>query len=111
MPNGHVELWLWDDTLQRWVKYPASSRYQRMTAVGQVVAGQHYLCWMTCRPSGGNSVWEVTDATAAGGGIVVECFSLAQESKMANFRPPIHFTTGIYLETFTAMTSITFGYI
>ena len=109
--NEQVCLWLWDDTLQRWVKYPASSTLKYMVAVGQVIAGQHYLCWMSCNPSAGNSLWEVTDDIAALGTVILDCFSTSRESKMGSFRPPILFTKGIYLETFTNMTSITFGYV
>ena len=101
----------WDDTLNEWVKAPLSSTPKRMLGTGQVIAGQHYLCWMTCNPSGGNSLWEVTDAIAAGGTVVIDCFSTSRESKFGSFRPPIYFANGIYLETFTNMTSMTFGYV
>ena len=106
-----VFVWLWDNTLGEWVKDQASSTPKRMLAAGQVVAGQHYLCWMSCNPAAGNSLWEVTDAIAALGTVVLDCFSTNRESKMGSFRPPMYFATGIYLETFTNMTSITFGYI
>lgn len=108
---SQIGIWLWDYTLNKWVKYPASSTAVRLLGTGQVIAGQHYLCWMTCNPAAGNSLWEVTDAIAAGGAVVIDCFSTSRESKMGSFRPPIYFATGIYLETFTNMTSITFGYV
>jgi len=105
-----VQIWIWDDTLGEWVKQQATSTPVRMDAVGLVIAGQHNLCWLSCNPSAGNSVWELTDAIVGGAAVVLDCFSTARESKMGNFNPPIHFATGIYLETFTNMTSITFGY-
>lgn len=105
------QIWLWDYVNEEWVEAPASSIPKRLLATGLVVAGEHKLCWMACNPSAGNSLWEITDAIAAGGTVILDCFSTSRESKMGSFRPPMRFVNGIYLETFTNMTSITFGYI
>ena len=84
----------------------------RMTAVGQVgAAGARKLYWMNITPSAGNSVVELTDATAGGGAVVYDCFHTAKESHVHQFDPPMEFSNGIYLETFTNMTSIVFGYL
>ncbi len=83
---------------------------KRMIATGQVVAGAAKLHWLVCNPSAGLSVWEITDAIAALGAVLLDCYSTSRESKMGIFLPPCPFATGIYLETFTNMTSITFGY-
>ena len=83
---------------------------KRMAATGQVVSGVAKLHWVSCTPSAGLSVWEITDAIAAAGDVLLECYSTAKESKVGGFLPPCPFATGIYLETFTNMTSITFGY-
>lgn len=84
---------------------------KRVTGTGQVVAGTHKLYWLSCNPSAGLSVWELTDAIAGGGVVLLDCYSTARETKMGVLSPPMLFTTGIYLETFTNMTSITFGYV
>lgn len=106
-----MTLWAWDDVSKIWVKAPAVSIPKRMTGTGLVVSGEHKLCWLACTPSAGLSLWELTNAIVSGKTVVLDCYSTARESKMGNFTPPILFTTGIYLETFTNMTSITIGYI
>jgi len=108
---GAVNLWLWDDTNEVWVKAPACVATKRMTDVGQVVAGAHKLCWVACNPSAGLSLWEIADSAVPGGAALLDCYSTARESKGFVFNPPCPFTDGIYLETFTNMTSITFGYV
>lgn len=84
---------------------------KRMVAVGQVIAGAHKLYWIKCNPAAGNSAWQLTDAIAALGVVVLDGFHTNRESHMVPISPPMPFTTGIYLETFTNMTSMTFGYI
>jgi len=82
-----------------------------MAAVGQVVAGAHKLYWMAMNPSLAASIVEITDAIAALGAVVFDHFDTARDGHMMNLYPPMCFSTGIYLETFTNMTSITFGYV
>jgi len=103
---------LWNPNLNEWEKAPAAVLTERMVAVGQVgAAGAHKLYWIDCNPSAGNSVWELTDDTDGSTAIVLDEFHTARESHVSNFSPPIPFDNGIYLKTFTLMTSITFGYI
>lgn len=83
---------------------------KRMTGTGLVVAGAAKLHWLVCNPSAGQSVWELTDAADSGGTVLLDCFATSREAKMGAFLPPCPFATGIYLETFTNMTSITLGY-
>ncbi|KKN22380.1 hypothetical protein LCGC14_0915720 [marine sediment metagenome] len=84
----------------------------RATATGQVgAAGARKLYWMNVTPSAGNSLVELTDATAGGAGIKYECFHTSKESHIHNLDPPLEFSNGIYLETFTNMTSVIFGYL
>lgn len=109
MPN--VELWEWDDTNKVWVKVPAVVTVDRRIGTGLISGGAHKLYWVACNPGAGNSLWEITDAVAPGGGVLLDCFSTNRESKGFVFNPPCPFTAGIYLETFTNMTSITFGYV
>ena len=103
--------WIWDNAGKVWEKAPAVVATKRMTDVGLVAAGAHKLYWVSCNPSAGLSVWELTDAIVALGAVVLDCYSTARETKMGVLSPPMQFNTGIYLETFTFMTSITFGYV
>jgi len=111
MAGEQVAIWLWNDALNKWEKAPSAVVTKRMVAVGQVIAGAHKLYWVSCNPGAGNSLWELTDAIAALGAVVLDCFSTSRESKLGVLSPPMPFATGIYLETFTAITSITFGYV
>ena len=110
MPN-QANIWLWDAANEVWVKAPAVVVSKRMTATGQVISGAHKLYWIEINPSAGSSVFELTDATAGGGTVLYDCFHTARESHVHEFHPPMPFSTGIYLETFTNMTSVIFGYI
>lgn len=84
---------------------------KRMVAVGQVVTGGHLLCWISCNPSAGLSVWELSDSTPAAGAVILDHYHTAREGHNTNLIPPMPFARGIYLNTFTNMTSMTFGYI
>ena len=107
-----VLLCLWDNTNEVWEKAPACVATKRMVAVGQVIAGAHKLYWMATNPGVAASLFELTDAIlAADPTIVFDHFDTARDGHMMNLCPPMCFTKGIYLETFTNMTSITFGYI
>jgi len=108
---GHATLWEWDAANKIWVEKPAVVAVKRMTAVGQVIAGAHKLYWVDCNPSAGLSAWELTDDLVGGLAIVLDEFHTSRESHMINLNPPMPFTTGIYLKTFTNMNSITFGYV
>lgn len=84
---------------------------KRMAAVGQVVTGGHLLYWISCNPSAGLSVWELSDSEPAAGAVVIDHYHTARESHTTNLNPPMPFARGIHLNTFTNMTSIIFGYI
>ena len=83
----------------------------RLVAAGQVIAGAHNLYWLTCNPSAGSSVFELSDDTDGLSATVLDCFSTNREGKGFTFDPPMKFATGIYLKTFTAMTSMIFCYV
>ena len=103
--------WEWDDTNKEWVKAPAVVIPKRMTGVGQVVLGAKKLYWISMKPSAASSEFQVTDATAGSATPLLEYFHTGYESHIHNLDPPCPFVSGIYLETFTNMTSITFGYV
>ena len=109
MPGAYS--WLWNHITEEWEKTPAVVTVDRRVGTGLIAGGAHKLYWATCTPNASNSVWEVTDSAVALGAVLLDCFSTAKESKGFVFNPPCPFTDGIYLETFTNMTSITFGYI
>ena len=83
----------------------------RKTAVGQVVAGAHELHQLCANPSAANAALELTDAIAGGGAVLMDMFFSARETHHYVFDPPIPFATGIYLETFTNLTSVLFCYV
>lgn len=83
----------------------------RMVAAGPVVAGAHNLYWVSCNPAAGNSVWEITDAIIALQPVVFDHFHTGREGHLMIMDPPMKFTTGIYLETFTNMTSVVLCYV
>ena len=103
--------WLWNHITPKWDKAPAVTSHIRLTQGGQAVAGPCKLCWIACNPSAGLSVWELTDDLTGLTATVLDCYSTARETKGFNFIPPMNFANGIYLKTFTNMTSCVFGYI
>ena len=109
--SGHVELRKWNHITEEWEKEPAVVTAKRMVATGQVVAGAHKLYWLNLNPSAGNSLLELTDDTAGGGAVLYDCFHTGKEAHVHSLSPPMLFDDGIYLETFTNMTAITFGYV
>jgi len=111
MDGSSIKLWLWDDAAQEWVKAPASVVTIRLVAAGLIVAGRHKLHWIKCNPSVANSEWALSDAIIALAAVVLDSYHAGREGHTVNFIPPMQFTTGIYLETFTNMNSMTFGYI
>jgi len=82
----------------------------RKTAAGAVVAGDHYLYWVACSPDSPGAEWELTDAIAGGGAVVYDHFDPDKHSEHLNFDPPMHFTTGIWIEKFDHMHSLLFCY-
>ena len=106
-----VQLYEWDHIAGAWVKAPACVTSKRMVAVGQVVAGIHKLYWVECTPSGPTALWDLSDDLDGLGAIVLSHFDTDKHSDILQLSPPMRFVTGIYLKTFTAMTSVTFGYI
>jgi len=109
MPGAYE--YRWNHITGAWEKAPAVVTTTKLTAEDTGIAGAHKLYWISCNPSAGNSEWGLTDAIAAGGVILIEHFHTTKESHNTNLIPPMYFATGIWIETFTNMTSITFGYI
>jgi len=108
---GSNLLWLWNPNTGEWEKSPGAVITKHMDALGQVIAGSHKLYWISCNPSAGNSVWELTDDVNGLSALVLDHFHTEKDSHNTNLLPPMQFVNGIYLKTFTAMTSMTFGYI
>jgi len=104
-------IWLWNHITNEWEKAPAVVTTIRLVAAGQVAAGAHKLYWLHMNPSAGNSILELTDAIAALGAVIYDDFHTAKEGHIHTLNPPMPFSTGIYLETFTNMTSVLFGYV
>jgi len=109
--SGHVELWEWNHITEKWEKAPAVVTVDRRIGTGLIAGGAHKLYWVKCNPSAGNSVWEITDSAVALGAVLIDCFHTGKEGHITNFLPPCPFKNGIYLETLTNMTSMTFGYV
>ena len=111
MAGNQVALWLWNSITDEWEKAPAVVTTTRLVAEDTGIAGAHKLYWIKCNPGVANSVWALTDAIAAGGVIIIDSFHAGREGHTVNLSPPMNFLTGIWLETFTNMTSMTFGYV
>ena len=111
MEGEQVGIWLWDDANSVWLPAPACVVTIRMAAAGQVIAGAHKLYWLVTNPGAASSVLELTDAIAALGAVVFDHFDTTRDGHVMSLNPPMCFATGIYLETFTNMTSIIFGYV
>jgi len=107
----HVFLWEWDNANEIWVEAPAVVVSKRMVGTGQVVAGAHKLYWIITNPGVASSLFELTDAVAALGVVVLDHFDTTRDGHVMSLSPPKQFDTGIYLETFTNMTSLIFGYV
>lgn len=84
---------------------------KRVTGAGQIVVGAHKLYWISCNPSVAASEWELTDDTDGGSAVILDHHHPDRESHNTNFLPPKQFSNGIWLKTYTNMTSMTFGYI
>ena len=110
MPE-QVGTWEWNHITEEWEKVPACVATKRVVAAGQVIAGAHKLYWISCNPSAGLAEWGLTDAIAGGGDILIDHYHTDRDSHNTNLVPPKYFATGIWLEVFTNMTSMTFGYI
>ena len=106
-----VFLWNYDPVSEEWVKVPACVRLKRMTEAGQVVSGARKLYWISCNPSVAASEWELTDDLDGLSDVLLDHHHPERESHNTNLVPPAKFSTGIYLKTFTNMTSMTFGYV
>jgi len=106
-----VFLWSYDHINDEWVKVPACVTTKRMTGTGKVVEGAHKLYWVLPNPSAVNCEAALTDNLTGDGDPVIDGFSSVRDSLPMNLIPPMQFTTGIYLKTLEAMTSITFGYV
>lgn len=104
-------LWEWDPVAEKWVKVPACVRLKRVTGAGQVVSGARSLYWISCNPDAAASEWELTDDLTGETDVVLDHHHPLRSSHNTNFIPPAKFSTGIYLKTYTNMTSITFGYV
>lgn len=103
--------WLWNHISHIWEKAPAVVTPKYMIATGQVYLGPCKLYWISCDPSAGSSEWIITDAAAGGATKVLGHFHTGKEGHLDCICPPCPFTTGIWLEKFDKMTSLTFGYV
>jgi len=103
--------WLWDPIHELWKPAPYCVVSKRLDAPGLVISGPHELYWMHPNPSAGATVVELTDAIVALGAVVFDHVDSTKDGHMMPFNPPMHFDNGIFLETFTNLTSVTFGYV
>ncbi len=101
---------LWDPTANKWVKAPAHVTDKRMDAVGQVYEGACKLHWILANPGAGLSLFELTDDTDGSGDLKLDHFDTSRDGHVLSFCPACRFGTGIWLKTFTNLTSLTFGY-
>lgn len=106
-----VTLFEWDSINNVWVRKPAVVRTVRAVAAGQGVLGACKLYWIACSPDGPGAEFEITDAIAIDGAVVYDHFDNDKHSEQLPLDPPMQFTTGIWIEKFDHIHSLTFGYI
>ena len=82
----------------------------RKTATGSVVSGACKLYWMTIAPSGATTVLDISDGTSSGT-TIWSWQDVVGTGPHLSFDPPMPFATGIYIETLTDITAVTFGYL
>jgi len=107
----HIEQWRWNHIDRVWNKLPAVVTPKRITAIGQVIAGAHNLCWVSMNPSAANSEIALTDDLDGLGATVFDMFHATRDHMHMVLTPPMPFTTGIYVKTLTNFTSLIFGYV
>lgn len=83
----------------------------RKTAAGAVVAGARKVYWIACSPDAPAAEWQLTDAIAGGAAIKYDHFDNDKHSDHITFDPSMKFSTGIWIEKFDHMASLTFCYI
>jgi hypothetical protein len=122
MPD-QTNLWGYDYGASAWVKVAVDSAGRvivdnrhnditqvRVTATGLVYTGLAYIHWMNIVPSAKANVVDLTDAVGGGGTPIWEAVRETLDSTQITFTPPLKFSTGIYVETFTNMTAINMSY-
>jgi hypothetical protein len=102
--------YLWSVSELKWIKSPADCTTVRLTAAGQAYLGPCRLHWIIANPSGANAVLDITDDADGLGAIKLDAFLTAKETRMLALAPGMRFAVGIYLKTFTNLTSVVFGY-
>ena len=106
---AQVGTWAWDWAVNRWRKGPASIETVRLLGAGLARAGSCKCFFVHVNPSAPNALAEITDAVAGGGVVKFDHFDTDREASHMLFVPPLQFTTGIFLETATNLTSVVFG--
>ena len=101
--------WLWQWITKEWIKRPACSEGVRKIAVGLIHSGPCYLHWWASNPSVAASAASISNTILGGGAIELDAFASLKDTVSQNLNPPMYFSVGIYLETFTNLTAITFG--
>lgn len=109
MPGAYG--WAWNHITEKWERVPSCVTTKRMTGTGQVVEGAHKLYWISMNPSAADSEAALTDNLDGAGDPAFDMFHASRDHMHAVLRPPMPFTTGIYLKTLNHMTSLIFGYV
>lgn len=115
--------WIWSNPLEDWVKALASSEGLvvstrceqtlstiRKIAAGPVLSGAYHVYWLTFNPDGGGAYIALTDALASGSPIKWDMNGEKVGGQHITFDPPMIFESGIYIESWAAISSVIFGY-
>jgi hypothetical protein len=97
-------LYVWDGSA--WVELKGSSE----GVIHIVHAGETWLHWITINASAANALVELSDDLDGSGAVVWEYFVGVRKGEQVPFPVPFHFTTGLYIKTFTNLTSLVFGH-
>ena len=103
--------WQWSAAAEKWVKVPHHCTSIRLTDAGLVYDGACDLHWVHGNPSVAESLFEITDDTDGSTAVVLDHFDTTRDGHMLEFCPALHFENGIWLKTFTNMTSVIFGFM
>ena len=107
---AQADQYAWDPVHNIWSPIPIACPIVRLTGAGQVYLGSARLHWLIINPGAPNAVLELTDAAAALAAVHCDYYLANRNTLPVPYVPAMHFSTGIYLETFTNLTSVVFGY-
>jgi len=88
----------------------ATKATTRITATGAAITGACIVWWMTIAPSAATTVLDISDGTASGTTIWTHSCVSGNGAHIDFGEDGFAFTSGVYVETLTDITAVTFCY-